>query len=295
MNKKNWFFCYHSIENDEWSLPKGLAQALRNCGINIFEFAYKDPENIIFPENKFFIEKNINVVVSFNSGKCKLIEDFLLKLKKELNLIIVCELGDEPQTLKWNSKRAAIADLSLTPDYRSSLYWQNQGYHCVWFNHWSDSAIYKTNPGVKKDIYIGTSMGKRKYDILLKLLLGNSYVNKRCSPLENAYLYQKSKIVFQYARWNEITRRIFEAAACNCIVLTNRLPSYTQIETIFAHNVSVVYYEGLFDLIYQLIKLKMQPNKYKEVASNAYEIVINNHTEKNRASYLIQLINDLKK
>ena len=39
--KKNWFFCYHSIENDEWSLPKGFAQALRNFGINIFEFPYK--------------------------------------------------------------------------------------------------------------------------------------------------------------------------------------------------------------------------------------------------------------
>ena len=32
------------------------------------------------------------------------------------------------------------------------------------------------------------------------------------------------KISFQYARWSEITRRIFESGACGCCILTNKLP-----------------------------------------------------------------------
>ena len=71
------------------------------------------------------------------------------------------------------------------------------------------------------------------------------YINKKCNPLENAQLYQKSKIVFQYARWNEITRRLFEAAACKCCILTNRLPEHTHLETflhiMFLRFITIIY------------------------------------------------------
>ena len=134
-------------------------------------------------------------------------------------------------------------------------------------------------------------MGWRKHNILLKILFGKSYINKRCNPLENAQLYQQSKIVFQYARWNEITRRLFEAAACECCILTNRLPEHTHLETIFAHNVSAIYYDNFFSLIYQLIRLILKPNLHKTIAENAYEIVINHHTQISRAKELIRLVN----
>ena len=293
LEQKKWFFIYHSDNPNIWSTPKGFATALKKLGIQIFEFTYSDPLDFKFPTNEYFIKNEIEVIISFCAGHCKILEDSLLRIKKELNIFIICELGDEPQTLIFNSKRVEIADLSLTPDYRSSLYWQNQGYKAVWFNHWADSTIYKRNKKIKKQIYVGTSMGVRKYHFLLKILLGNSYINQRCSPEQNATIYQKSKIVFQYARWNEITRRIFEAAACECCILTNRLPSFTQIETIFAHNVSAIYYDNFFSLIIHLIKLKIKPNFYKKIASNSFKIVSKNHTEKERAKYLIKLINEL--
>ena len=144
-----------------------------------------------------------------------------------------------------------------------------------------------------KKIFVGTSVGKRKYSFLLKILLGSSFLNKRCSPQENSLIYQKSKIVFQYARWNEITRRLFESAACNCCILTNRLPDYTQIETLFAHNVSAIYYEGPLSLIYQLIRLKIKPNLPKQIAQNAHNIVNENHTQIHRANELIKLVEKL--
>lgn len=293
IENKKWFFIYHSVNPNIWSTPKGFALALKKLGIEIFEFTYANPSDFEFPDNEFFIKNKIKLILSFCAGHCKILEENLYRIKKELNMFIVCELGDEPQTLILNSKRAEIADLCLTPDYRSSLYWQNQGYKAVWFNHWADSKIFKRNQKIKKEKFIGTSMGLRKYHFLLKFLFGNSYINQRCTPEENATIYQKSKIAFQYARWDEITRRLFEAAACECCLLTNRLPSYTQIETIFAHNVSAIYYDGFFSLIINLIKLKVRPQLYKKIASNSFKIVSENHTENARAKYLIKLINQL--
>lgn len=291
MNSNNWFFIYHDIYEEGWSTPKGFALALEDEGINLFKFRFSNPENFSLPENEFFIENNIKIVISFYAGKCLTLERELIRLKNDLGLFIISELGDEPQTLINNSTRASISDISLSPDFQSSLYWKNQKYNCIWFTHWADTIVYKHNSNYKKSIFIGTSMGWRKYNILLKILFGKSYINKKCNPLENAQLYQKSKIVFQYARWNEITRRLFEAAACKCCILTNRLPEHTHLETIFAHNVSAIYYDNLFSLIYQLIRLILKPNLHKTIAKNAYEIVINHHTQITRAKELIRLVN----
>ena len=66
---------------------------------------------------------------------------------------------------------------------------------------------------------------------------------------------------------------------------------HTHLETIFAHNVSAIYYDNLFSLIYQLIRLILKPNLHKTIAKNAYEIVINHHTQISRAKELIRLVN----
>ena len=293
MKNKNWFFIHHDPDKNVWSTPKGFIAALKLLNINVVEFSFADPENFKFPSNEFFISNEIKVAVSFYAGKNDILEKGLSKIKKDLNIFIISELGDEPQTLSMNERKVKISDLSLTPDYRCSLYWQNQGYNCVWFNHWADTSIFNNNFEHTKKIFVGTSIGKRKYSFLLRILLGNSFINKRCSPQENSLIYQNSKIVFQYARWNEITRRIFESAACNCCILTNRLPHYTQIETLFAHNVSAIYYDGPLTLIYQLIKLKIKKNLYKQIAKNAYNIVHENHTQLHRANTLIKLVEEL--
>ena len=107
------------------------------------------------------------------------------------------------------------------------------------------------------------------------------------------YFYSSGKLVFQYARWDEITRRIFEAAACNCCVLTNKLPPHTMIETLFVHNVSIIYYEGPFSLLKQLIRLKLKPNLAKQIANNGRNLVLKNHTQLKRAETLIDIVNDM--
>ena len=99
MNSNNWFFIYHDISEEGWSTPKGFALALEKEGINLFKFRFSNPKNFSLPENEFFIENNIKIVVSFYAGKCLTLERELIRLKNDLGVFIICELGDEPQTL----------------------------------------------------------------------------------------------------------------------------------------------------------------------------------------------------
>ena len=291
----NWFAIYHDVDEKSWNSAKGLIEALKDLQIKIYTFSFQNPEKFKLPDKKYFIDRHIKVVLSFYAGKSTILEEELKRLKKELSLFLVSELGDEPQTLINNNIRAEISDLSLSPDKKCSLYWQNQGHNCLWFTHWADTKIFKFNPIIKKKYFIVTTMGKRKYNFLLKLLLGNKYLNKRVNAEENTVFYNSGKVVYQYARWGEITRRIFEAAACKCCILTNKLEENTGIETIFAHNVSAIYFEGPLDLIYQVIRLYFKPKLRKLIADNAYQIVIKNHTEKVRAKYLLDNVENLIK
>ena len=205
----------------------GLCQrdlkSIRDLNVDVIKYTFKNPNNFKLPEN-FSFENNIKVLLSFYAGKSEILENELIRVKKEVPIVLISELGDEPQTLIHNKVRARISDISLTPDKQSSIYWNNQGCYCLWFNHWADTNIFKYMPEKKKTNFIVTTMGKRKYSFLLKFLLGRNFLNVRCKA-ENSHLFNSGKIVFQYARWDEITRRIFEAVHANVAFLQiNYLP-----------------------------------------------------------------------
>ena len=126
----------------------------------------------------------------------------------------------------------------------------------------------------------------------IKILFGNSYINKRCNPLENAKLYQQSEIVFQYARWNEITRRIFEASACGCCVITNELPKSSRIQEIFTHGESIIFFKNRISLVFEILKLYFNPRKSERIGKTAQYIVEKNHTEITRVKQLINIVSN---
>ena len=289
----NWLVIYHDRKEGSWNIASGIVNSLKDFGVNVLKFTFENPHDFKLPKKKFFQENKIQVVLSFYAGKSKCLEEELIRVKNELPIFLISELGDEPQTLIHNNIRAKISDISLSPDRKSSLYWQNQGYNCLWFTHWVDTNYFYKIPKKKRTKFIVTTMGKRKYNLLLKFLFGKKYINKKCRPSENAEFFNSGKVVFQYARWNEVTRRIFEGAACNCCILTNKLPEHTGIETIFAHNVSALYFKGPLDLIYQLLRISLKPDLVNLISKNANNIVMDNHTQKNRAKKLLDEVSKL--
>ena len=172
MPKDTWYFAYHHNSEYEWSLPRGFAEELENQEIKVIKNECSDPNLFRLPSAKEIENENIKVVLIFYAGFNFQLNNNLIRFKKEFpQVILINELGDEPQTRKLNYIRAAISDISLTPDYECYKYWKEKDFNCYWFTHWADSKIFYLRNKGKRKIFIGTSMGYRSYSIILKFKL----------------------------------------------------------------------------------------------------------------------------
>lgn len=293
MANNTWYFIYHHCQEYEWSLPRGFADELEKQEIDVIRNECNDPNMFRLPSAEEIEIQKINVVLVFYAGYHYELNKNLIKFKKDFpHVILINELGDEPQTRKLNYIRAAVSDISLTPDYECYKYWKEKNFNCFWFTHWADSKIFYLENHGKRKFFIGTSMGYRSYSIILKLFLGKLFKNKHLKDFENTKFYNNTNICFQYARWSEITRRIFEAGACGCCILTNKIPEEKMLEKIFTHNESIIFYTNIFSLIKQLFLILKDKKKIKRISQNSYHIVKNNHTVEKRVERLINLVNN---
>jgi len=293
LKENTWYFTYHHITNEKWSLPRGFADELENQKINIIRKEVSDPNLMRMPTAEEIKSEKIKVVLIFYAGFNENLNKSLINFKKDFpNIILINELGDEPQTKKFNHIRAAISDISLTPDYECYRYWKEKKFNCYWFTHWADSKVFYMKNKTKRKYFIGTSMGNRKYSFILKLFLGKFFINRKLKDFENTVFYNDTKISFQYARWSEITRRIFESGACGCCVLTNKLPKEKMLEKIFTHNKSIIFYTNIFSLIKELFLILKDKKKIQKIGKNAHEIIKNNHTVEKRVESLIEIVDN---
>jgi spore maturation protein CgeB len=206
-------------------------------------------------------------------------------------IVIVSELGDEPQTKGLNAVRAQLSDLCITPDVECASFWSNLGCDAHWLTHWADEEIFYRNQSCVKKTLVATTVGKRKYVSMLRLLFGRVFINRTCNGVENNTFYNSALIAFQYARWGEVTRRIFEAGACGCCVFTNRLNHKKCLEDIFEDDKSIVLYRHRLDLILKLIKyLYFMPAEAKRIGNHAATVIQRHHTASARARQLFNII-----
>ncbi len=289
----NWCILYKKDPKEKWNLPFGFANEMEKQELRLKRIEIKKSQDLKLPNKDFIIKNKINIILIFYSGFNIVLNESLKKFKREFpEVMIINELGDEPQTEKCNYVRAALSDISLTPDFESYQYWKNKGFNCYWFTHWADESIFLNKNYSKRNILIGSTMGLRKYALMLKILFLNNFKNQQKSGKENTSFYNSTLIAFQYARWGEITRRIFEASSCGCCVITNKLEKSKNIEKIFKHNESIIFYKNRFDLILEIFKLIFNKNKRKRIAYNAEFIVRNFHTAKVRVQELIKIVED---
>ena len=297
MEINNWCHIYYNPDN-LYNSCFSLDKALKKIGINLFLFTYKNPNNAQLPTKEFLKENNIHVCLTSITGTTEKLDEQISNFKLENpRVILINFLGDEPQTRHVNFVRALRSDIALSPDANSVKYWRSQGINCKWWTHWADLDAFN-NQNIKRDIFLGTTMGNRRYSRLLRIILGNFFVNKRVEGYENAKFFSRIKVAFQYARFEEITRRIFEASACGCCVITNRLPEHTKITSIFKHNESILFFDNIFHLLFLLLKLSLNKSKSIRIARNAEYLVKFKHSSDNRAkelySFALEYSNSLK-
>ena len=292
-----WCFTYHdpNPNSAEWTLPRGFAAALRAEGVELWTVPFADPAQVQLPSCEAFAERGIAVLLVFYAGRSPALERELLRLRLGTDLLIVNELGDEPQTRPLNAQRVQLSDLCLSPDAASTEHWRALGARCAWFTHWADTALFHPEelPGAQRPLFVVTTMGRRRYHRWLRVLLGRRYQNRRCSGEQNTHFYASGAVAFQYARWGEVTRRVFEAAACGCCVLTNALPPATRLGELLPPNQAAVYYRGGWSLLRQLWRLARQPQWLQRVAAEGQRRVLAEHTQEVRARQLLALVSAL--
>ena len=291
---------YHQPSDcsDAWSTPLGLATALASEGAHVVFYPFANPVAVTLPPLSKLLADQIDVVLIFYAGASASLDSELIKLRLLIDdqlsaLKIICELGDEPQTRCHNAVRAQVSDLCLSPDDPSALKWRSLGAPCVWYTHWADTSIFHESQERPREQLVVTTMGRRRYAKRLRLLLGGRFANRHCHGLENGRFYSQGQIAFQYARWNEVTRRVFEAAACGCCVLTNRLPAATRMEELFPADVAAVYYDGFVSLMLALWKLTTRPALRQAIATEGQRRVLSAHTQSVRAQQLLAYLGSM--
>jgi len=277
----------------EWSTPLGLAQALEACGVQVYRYPFADPQTLCLPPLEEMLASSIDALLVCSAGPAPELDRQLLALRhqieqRQLGLKVICELGDEPQTRWCNALRVQASHLSLSPDAASAQHWRSLGAHCLWFTHWADTTVFREDHQVDRCQFVVTTMGRRRYARRLKMLLGRRFVNRQCIGTANGQLYSSGQVAFQYARWGEITRRVFEAAACGCCVLTNRLSPHTRLEELLPADQAVLYYDGFWSLCSALWRLQSDPVLRQTIAREGQRRVLRFHTQHMRARALIQ-------
>tara|TARA_A100001015_G_C14390425_1_gene481494 strand:- start:119 stop:520 length:402 start_codon:yes stop_codon:yes gene_type:complete len=124
-------------------------------------------------------------------------------------------------------------------------------------------------------------------DFVIKKM-GNKFINKTSlTGEENAELYNSSKIVFQKARFNEVTRRLFEGMATKKLVITNTLPESKRLDLFFEEDKEIVLYSNKREAVKKINYYLKNEDKRLEIAMNGYNKVKKYYTTKNIVNYIV--------
>jgi glycosyltransferase involved in cell wall biosynthesis len=200
-------------------------------------------------------------------------------------------MGDEPQTFGQGIERAKIADAIYTPDLRCQKKYLEMGFKNVhWINHWGDEYLFSYIDSFPRSNVCITTCGVKQYTDYLQSSLGSSFVCQRIPAEENKKFYNSGTVAFQYARWDEVTRRIFEAGGCKLAVVTNRISTATGIYDLFVDGKDIIYYDNPKDAVDKIRYLLDNEYIRNSLAENIYKKINTYHRAETRAKQIIDII-----
>lgn len=281
---------WHGDDNnpeDYWNCPLGLSFAFKKLGhdVDIYKFdAAKCSLEKFFP-----VADNYEFCLFMWPFTSPTLDSEIKRLKSLSKIKILLDMGDEPQTFGQGFERIKYAYAAYTPDLRCQKKYREMGYNVHWLNHWGDEFLFKYDTNTQRNNICITTCGSRPGVDYIQSVLGNKFVNKKTLPQENTEFYNSGTVAFQYARWGEITRRLFEAGGCKLAVVTNRISTATGIYDLFIDGRDILYYSNAQDAVEKIeyllnneyIRERMSENIYKKV--NAY------HRAETRALQIIDI------
>ena len=279
-----------------WSTPSSLMEEFESIGWHVSRYHLskmnKDEELSLFD-----LKPDMCIIMDWKGI------DISMHVKNKLRNIgsyMVRECGDTPQNYDNHLKVCDGYNLILTPDYPSALKYQAIGYDTLWSNHFADSKIHDKSYFSSDNLPpVRSTRGQNGSLFMddLSLMMPQKFINKNgFTGHDYGAFLSNGKITLQNSRWKEITRRIFEGAACGTMVLTDRLSKETMIDELFIEDENIVYYDDYNDCISK-INYYLSPEGESErirIAKNGYDLVHTHHTQKQRVESIIEKYNTWK-
>lgn len=280
MSKITFIYAY---EGEEWSTPIALANEFKERNWEVDFVSIGSNKTGYYHDNdlKKWVESSpkTDIVLFMDWGRF----DSPYLDKKLVNAFWVQESGDDPQNYNRNSPKAPKFHLTLTPDYSCYKSYKSQDINVEWLTHFADTKIHY--PREVESTYIAvSSRGKGKQcpsiDYLVDYYGEDIIVNKNVwDPNDHSKFLCSGNMILQESRWKEITRRIFEGMACGKLVITDRLPKETNIDSLLVENEDIVYYDSIEELAQKISYYQENKEERNKIASNGRQKVLKNHTQ----------------
>lgn len=286
---------YHFDENkkDEWNTPTGVVNSFRSKGNEVIEYSLDpqkcDMSKLIADADKF------NFIMFFWCGPSIVFDYQLALLRTKTKTKIFLELGDEPQTKLDNQERIKHVDAFFTPDLRCHKDYISRGLPSHWMTHWCDDKIfYKKENANRQNICVTSCIGYRPLISEFTNIFKDKFVNKHVWGFNNTDYYNSGTFTYQFARFDEITRRIFESGGCGNAIITNRISSETGIYDLFIEDEDICYFSTAQEAYEKMIRLYEDDEYRNKLANNIYKKITENHLVGNRVDQIIKVYGELK-
>lgn len=210
--------------------------------------------------------------------------------------VLVKECGDEPQAFRLHTQTAQQFDILLSPDMQCVGFYKAKGLNAHFWTHFADTTIFNPYYEVEPEFDCVTTCGGRRFTAEIEAELNDKEFNNEryFYGEDHARRLSMGNIVFQSSQHGEITRRIFEGMACGKMVLADRLPPETEIDSLFTDGQDIVYFTNAADAIEKIRYYTANPKERNRIALNGFRKVMECHTQVTRVDQLERLIEEVR-
>lgn len=278
---------------DKWNTPIGIGKSFEKRGHNVKHYAL-NPKACDFLELHANVDKH-DLIFFCWCGPSPSFDLGLKLLREKTKTKLFLELGDEPQTKIDNQERIKYVDAFFTPDLRCHKEYSSRGLPSHWMTHWCDDTIfYKKENTNRQNICVTSCIGYRPLIEEFSNIFKDKFVNRHVWNFDNTDYFNSGTFTYQFARFDEITRRIFEAGGCGNAIITNRISAETGIYDLFVEDEDICYFSTGQEAYEKMIRLYEDHDYRNKLANNIYKKITENHLVGNRIDQILQVYKDLK-
>ena len=286
----------YAYENEDWSTPMALANEFKKLGwiVDFVSIGSNRTGKYHDQDLQLWIQQDLDCDIALFMDWGRFTSTYLDK--KLVDAFWVQESGDDPQNFDRNFPKSERFHLTLSPDLDSVNEYKKRGIDAHWWTHFADTRV-QFPIELKPEFVAVTTRGKGSSAFLDQLTFhadGSVGNQNGFGPKEHTEFLNKGKIVIQNSRFGEITRRIFEGMACGKMILCDKLDKSKGLEELFEDEVDIVYYDDIVDCIYKINHYNNNDEERETIAKNGYNKVLENHTQKQRAEFIINKYKEYK-